>query len=75
MVVKAVGNRYVTYLNGLKAADLVDEQPFSDRLAGDVLKPPLREGVIALQLHSGGGAKVRWKDLFVKEMSSEEKPK
>jgi hypothetical protein len=75
MVVKAVGNRYVTYLNGLKAAELVDDQPFSDHLAGDVLKPPLRDGVIALQLHSGGGAKGRWKDLFVKEMSAEQKPK
>ncbi len=63
MVVKAVGNRYVTYLNGRKAVDLTDTQAFNE--SG---KPPLRQGVIALQLHSGGGAKVRWKDLYVKEL-------
>ncbi len=72
MVVKAVGNHYVTYLNGLKAVDLVDNQQMSDPLRGDTPKPPLRCGVIALQLHSGGGAKVRWKDLFIKEISAAE---
>jgi len=69
MVVLADKNHYVTYLNGLKAVDLTDDRPMSEAVRGDVLKPPLREGVIALQLHSGGGAKVRWKDLFIKEHS------
>ncbi len=63
MVVKAVGNHYITYLNGLKAVDLLDAQPMNE-----TGKPPLRQGVIALQLHSGGGAKVRWKDLFITEI-------
>jgi hypothetical protein len=49
------GNRTVTYLNGFQAVDYTDPEPkFTD-------------GVIALQLHSGGGAKVRWKDLYVRE--------
>ena len=73
MVVLARGNRYVTYLNGLKAAEMIDAQPMSDAVRGGTLKPPLRQGVIALQLHSGGGAKVRWKDLFVKEIAAQEK--
>ena len=73
MLVKAVGNRYVTYLNGLKAVDLVDTQPMSDAVRGDIPKPPLRQEIIALQLHSGGGAKVRWKDLYVKVLSATEK--
>jgi len=67
MAVKVDRNRYITYLNGLKAVDLVDPRRMSDALLGDTPKPPLRQGVIALQLHSGGGAKVRWKDLFIKE--------
>ncbi len=65
MAVKAVGNHYVTYLNGLKAVDLADTKP-----TNETGKPPLRRGVIALQLHSGGGAKVRWKNLFVKDFSA-----
>ena len=73
MAVLAAGNRYVTYLNGLKAVDLVDSQPMSDPLRGDNVKPPLRRGVMALQLHSGGGAKVRWKDLFIKRVAPPKK--
>jgi len=75
MVVMAVGNHYVTYLNGLKAVDLVDDKHMSDAVRGDTLKPPLRQGVIALQLHSGGGAKVRWKDVFIKKIPGGQGPK
>ena len=25
------------------------------------------EGVIALQIHTGGGVKMRWKDIYIKE--------
>lgn len=51
------GNRIVTHLNGFQAVDYTDPDPqFTD-------------GVIALQLHSGGGAKVRWKDLFIREVT------
>ena len=51
------GNRTVTHLNGFQAVDSTDPEPqFTD-------------GVIALQLHSGGGAKVRWKDLYIRELA------
>jgi len=51
------GNRTVTHLNGFRAVDFTDPEPqFTD-------------GVIALQLHSGGGAKVRWKDLYLRELA------
>ena len=49
------GNHIVTYLNGVKVADFNDSAPrFTD-------------GVIALQIHTGGGVKVRWKDIVIKE--------
>jgi len=71
MAVKAVEGHYVTYLNGLKAVDLADTRQMSDASSRkDTPKPPLRQGVIALQLHSGGGAKVRWKDIFLKEIAA-----
>jgi hypothetical protein len=25
------------------------------------------DGVIALQIHTGGGVKMRWKDIYIKE--------
>jgi hypothetical protein len=57
------GSRSVTYLNGLLAAEYTDTAPqFSD-------------GVIALQLHSGGGVKVRWKDLYIRELVAKERPR
>jgi len=49
------GNHTITYLNGLKAVDFTDDQP------------KYTDGIIALQLHSGGGAKVRWGDIYVRE--------
>ena len=49
------GNHIVTRLNGVKIADYNDASPkFSD-------------GVIGLQIHTGGGVKMRWKDIYVKE--------
>lgn len=55
--VRCQGNRTTTYLNGFQAVDLVDPEPkFTD-------------GVIALQLHSGGGAKVRWRELYLRELT------
>jgi len=56
------GNRSVTYLNGLLAAEYTDPAPkFTD-------------GVIALQLHSGGGVKVRWRDLYIRELKPKTRP-
>jgi Domain of Unknown Function (DUF1080) len=49
------GNHIVTQLNGVKIADYNDPSP----------KFP--EGVIGLQIHTGGGVKMRWKDIYIKE--------
>jgi hypothetical protein len=49
------GNHIVTRLNGIKIVDFTDAAPkFTD-------------GVIGLQIHTGGGVKMRWKDIYVKE--------
>jgi hypothetical protein len=48
------GNHIITHLNGTKVADFNDSTPrFAD-------------GVIALQIHTGGGVKVRWKDIYIR---------
>jgi Domain of Unknown Function (DUF1080) len=48
------GPHIVTHLNGVRVVDFTDSTPkFTD-------------GVIALQIHTGGGVKVRWKDIYVK---------
>src|SRR5467141_185123 len=53
--VSVQGNHIVTQLNGVKVVDFSDPEPkFTD-------------GVIGLQIHTGGGVKVRWKDIFVHE--------
>jgi hypothetical protein len=52
--VSAKGPHIVTHLNGVQVVDFTDSAPkFTD-------------GVIALQIHTGGGVKVRWKDIYVK---------
>lgn len=49
------GNHIVTRLNGIKIADYTDPTPkFTD-------------GVIGLQIHTGGGVRMRWKDIYIKE--------
>jgi len=49
------GNHIVTQLNGVKIVDYADPAPkFTD-------------GVIGLQIHTGGGVKMRWKDIFIRE--------
>jgi hypothetical protein len=49
------GNHIVTHLNGVKVADYTDPAP------------KFTEGVIGLQIHTGGGVKMRWKDIFIQE--------
>jgi hypothetical protein len=50
------GNHIVTWVNGVQALDYTDPAPkYSD-------------GVIALQLHSGGEGKMRFKDLYVRPL-------
>ena len=54
--VRAVGARVTTWLNGVEMIDLEDEAIGS------------AEGVVALQIHSGGGIKVRWRNLTITEL-------
>lgn len=54
--VSVQGNHMVTRLNGVQAVDYTDPTPkFTD-------------GVIGLQIHTGGGVRMRWKDIFIQEM-------
>lgn len=49
------GARIVTQLNGIKIVDFTDSSPqFTD-------------GVIGLQIHTGGGVKMRWKDIYINQ--------
>ncbi len=49
------GNHIVTRLNGVQIVDYTDPAPrFTD-------------GVVGLQIHTGGGVKVRWKDIAIQE--------
>jgi hypothetical protein len=49
------GNHIVVRLNGVQVTDYNDASPkFTD-------------GVIGLQIHTGGGVKMRWKDIYIKE--------
>ena len=53
--VAVAGNHIVTQLNGVKIVDYTDTAPkFTD-------------GVMGLQIHTGGGVKMRWKDIFIQE--------
>jgi Domain of Unknown Function (DUF1080) len=53
--ISAHGNHIVTQLNGVKIVDFTDSaQKFN-------------EGVVALQIHTGGGVKMRWKDISIRE--------
>ncbi|PYT95036.1 MAG: DUF1080 domain-containing protein [Acidobacteria bacterium] len=48
------GAHIVTQLNGTKIVDFTDPAP------------QFRDGVIGLQIHTGGGVKMRWKDIYLK---------
>lgn len=50
------GTHIVTYVNDVLAVDYTDP------------KPKFTDGIIALQLHAGGQGKMRFKDLFVREL-------
>lgn len=57
MKIRVVGDQVTTWLNGEQMVDLKDE------------KIGQANGSIALQIHSGGGIKVRWKNIVVREVS------
>jgi hypothetical protein len=50
------GKHIVTRLNGVQIIDYYDPAP------------RFKDGVIGLQLHTGGGAKVHWKDVFIQQL-------
>ena len=52
-----VGNRYVARLNGVTILDFTDPTPKSF------------DGTIALQLHSGGKGNMRFKDIYIRDLS------
>lgn len=56
MKVVVKGNVVTTWLNGTEMITLTDDQIGS------------RSGKIALQIHDGGGVKVRWKDILLKQL-------
>ena len=56
MRIKADGDEVTTWLNGKQMVQLKDE------------KIGQGKGFIALQIHDGGGIKVRWKNICVKEL-------
>lgn len=54
--IKVIGEAVTTWLNGHQMVSLKDE------------KIGKGEGFIALQIHDGGGIKVRWKDFQIQEI-------
>jgi len=56
LTIKVKGSQVTTYLNGHKMVQLQDD------------KIGAGEGGIALQIHSGGGIKVRWNNLKIREL-------
>jgi hypothetical protein len=54
--IRVEGDQVVTYLNGHQMVSIIDE------------KIGTGEGGIALQIHSGGGIKVRWRNIQLKEL-------
>jgi hypothetical protein len=56
MRIKVVGDRVQTWLNGQQMVDLSDE------------KIGKANGSIALQIHDGGGIRVKWRNLVIEEL-------
>ena len=56
MKIKVVGDKVTTWLNGTKMIGFKDE------------KIGQGKGSIALQIHSGGGIKVKWRNLEIKSL-------
>ena len=56
MKIKVVGSSVTTWLNGTKMVELEDK------------KIGQGKGAIALQIHDGGGIKVRWKNIRIEEL-------
>jgi len=57
-LLKVVANRYIARLNGIVIVDFTDPTPKSF------------DGSIALQLHSGGKGNMRFKDIYIRDLSA-----
>lgn len=57
MLIKVEGKRYVVHLNGTQMIDFTYPSPES------------KSGVIALQLHSGGEGRMRFKDIWIRDLA------
>jgi len=57
MLIQVEGNRYIVFLNGMQMIDFTYPSPDAT------------EGVIALQLHSGGQGRMRFKDIFIRDLA------
>jgi hypothetical protein len=53
--IRSQGNHITTWVNGMRVIDWLDPSP------------QLFSGSFALQLHTGAGAGIDWKDLYVTE--------
>ncbi len=56
LVIEVQGDRVMTWLNNELMTDLTD------------VKIQQSDGVIALQIHEGGGIKVRWRNIYLREL-------
>jgi hypothetical protein len=56
-LLKVEGNRFVSRLNGVQLVDFTDPKPRGE------------DGGIALQLHSGGHGNMRFKDIYIRDLS------
>ncbi|MEO8028308.1 MAG: DUF1080 domain-containing protein [Bryobacteraceae bacterium] len=56
-LLKVEGNHYVSRLNGIVMVDFTDP------------KPKAEDGGIALQLHSGGQGNMRFRDLWIRDLT------
>ncbi len=59
MLIQVEGNHYVVDLNGIRVLDFTYPSPGAE------------EGPIALQLHSGGQGRMRFKDIYVRDLSGQ----
>ena len=57
MLIKVEGNHYIVFLNGIQMIDYTYPSPEAT------------EGVIALQLHAGGQGRMRFKDIWIRDLS------
>jgi hypothetical protein len=56
LLIEVEGNRYRTHLNGVQMIDFTYPSPATT------------DGVIALQLHSGGEGRMRFKDIWIRDL-------